>query len=135
VGFSELCPWASDVLYDRVLGSMLRFPGKVVLRLGISLLLPSQAGSDIDFRNPDAIRMRHFSPRFATLFCQLYIVVSRFQVQKGLSMTIARTSESLDLLWVDVGNITLVQGSFIEGVEIAGKLLAVVHKRDIAAGV
>jgi hypothetical protein len=72
VSFSELCPWATDMLYDRVLGSMLRFPGKVVLRLGISLLLPSQAGSEIDFRNSDAIRMRHFSPRFATLFCQLY---------------------------------------------------------------
>jgi hypothetical protein len=56
-------------------------------------------------------------------------------VQKGLAMTRARTSESLDLLWVDVGNITLVQGSFIEGVEIAGKLLVVVHERDIAAGV
>jgi hypothetical protein len=30
---------------------------------------------------------------------------------------------------------TLVQGSFVEGVEIAGKPLAAVHERDIAAGV
>jgi hypothetical protein len=106
-----------------------------VLRSGSLLRLPRRNGSEIDFGNPDAIRMRHFSPRFATLFCQLYIVVSRFQVQKGLAMTIARTSESLDLTWVDVGKITLVQGSFIESVEIAGKLLVVVHERDIAAGV
>jgi hypothetical protein len=36
---------------------------------------------------------------------------------------------------VDVVEMTLVQGSFVEDVEIAGKMLAVVHERIIAAGV